>query len=493
MFRTLYGKLAAVLLGLFAILGVVSFAATLQASSLYHQEADQRLNRPLARHLAEQPSLGALDLADPGRLRSLFDMQMIINPSIEIYLLDRTGRILAHSEELGRVRRDQVDVAPLEALLRSDTRLPVFGDDPLHPDARRVFSVAPIPLEGTRRGYLYVVLKTPDAAGIWGMLAQSDVIPLAGGILLATIVVTLLAGLAIFGLMTRKLERLAEVMDGFRASDFTEPPAAPAPPAGRGGDEIDRLGIAFRDLAAKIVAQVNKLKETDLLRRELVANVSHDLNTPLATLQGYVDTLLLKDDVLTPDERRNYLGIAARSAERLSKLVGDLIDLAQLDARETRLALEPFSPAELLQDVAQKFQLQADSRHTRIELAVPAGPIPHVDADIGLIERVLENLIGNALAYTGPGGVIRLGIETRDASVVLRVSDTGAGIAPDDLPRIFERFYRGEAGARNQGGHAGLGLAITKGILDLHGTRMEVQSELGVGTSFAFPLPIAGR
>ena len=491
MFRTLYGKLAAVLLGLFAIVGAISVAATLHFLSLYNMEADQRLNRTLARHLAEQHGVAPLDAADVDRLRSLFDMQMIINPSIQIYLLDRTGKVVANSAELGEIRLQTVDVAPLEALLRADTRLPVFGDDPREPGARRVFSVAPMPLEGERRGYLYVLLGTPDKAGIFELLSRSDVIPVATGIVVVTIVVALFAGLAIFGLMTRKLESLAESMEHFRTGDFTDRPRLPPLPSGLGGDEIDRLGVAFGDLATHIVHQVNQLKATDQLRRELVANVSHDLKTPLATLQGYVDTLLLKDDVLLPHERRSYLGVASRSCERLAKLVGDLIDLARLDARETRLNPEAFSPAELLQDVAQKFQLKAAQRNTRIELAIPEGPVPYVTADIGLIERVLENLIGNALAYTDPGGEIRLAIEPDERSAVLRVSDTGPGIAEEDIPHVFERFYRANTGTWDQGGHAGLGLAITKSILDLHGSRMEVQSRLGIGTSFAFPLPLA--
>lgn len=491
MFRTLYSKLAAVQVGLFTIVGVVSFGATLQLLSLYNLEADQRLNRTLAQHLAQQNQLGPLDAAGLASVRSLFDMQMVINPSIQIYLLDRNGRIIANSEELGPLRIDRVDTAPLEAMLRPGASLPVFGEDPRHPDKPRIFSVAPIPLEGERRGYLYVVLGTLDAGGILAMLSRSDVALLASGVALAIILVGVVSGLAIFALMTRKLEGLADGMDQFRNGNFGELPEVPARQPDRNGDEIDRLGIAFQELAAHIVKQVSELKETDQLRRELVANVSHDLKTPLATLQGYVDTLLLKDDILLPHERRSYLGVASRSCDRLAKLVGDLIDLAKLDANETRLHLEPFSPAELLQDVAQKFQLRASTRNRRVELALPAAPVPFVNADIALVERVLENLIGNALAYTEPGGVIRLGIEAGQDSVVLRVSDTGPGIAEEHIPRIFERFYRGAASDFDQSGHAGLGLAITKSILDLHGSSMTVQSRLGVGTSFAFPLPIA--
>jgi signal transduction histidine kinase len=322
------------------------------------------------------------------------------------------------------------------------------------------------------------------------MLSQSHALQLAAGLALVSILFALLAGLLIFGVITRKLEHLARGMEKFQAGDFAQRPDLPAIPEGGRGDEIDQLRMTFRDMAHRIVTQVQKLKQTDVLRRELVANVSHDLKTPLASLQGYVDTLLLKDDVLTPAERRNYLGVASRSCERLGKLVADLIELAKLDAREVTPQAEAFSPGELMQDVAQKFQLRAEQHHVRLETELPER-VPYVSADIGLIERVLDNLIGNALAHTGPGGVVRLRLKPDGDRVLLQVSDTGSGIPDEDIPHIFERFYRVNTGGWEQGGHAGLGLAITKSILDLHGSRMQVDSKLGVGTSFAFTLPLA--
>ncbi|HEU5283093.1 MAG TPA: HAMP domain-containing sensor histidine kinase, partial [Burkholderiales bacterium] len=274
----------------------------------------------------------------------------------------------------------------------------------------------------------------------------------------------------------------------FQATDFSQHPQLPPLPEGRSGDEIDRLGVSLRDMAARIVNQVQTLKQTDVLRRELVANVSHDLKTPLATLQGYVDTLLLKDDALAPAERRHYLGVASRSCQRLSKLVADLIELAKLDAHEVTLQPEPFSPGELLQDVAQKFQLKAEQRRVALETVLP-DRVPYVSADIRLIERVLENLIGNALAHTDSGGKVRLTVDSAGSDVVLWVSDTGCGIPADELPHVFERFYRVNGADWERGGNAGLGLAITKSILDLHGSEMKVESQVGVGTSFAFTLP----
>jgi two-component system, OmpR family, sensor kinase len=488
MFTTLYSKLAAALLGLFALVAAVAVVGTLHVLNLYSLESSQKLNLTLARHLAAQNLPPHLLHLDAGKLREMFDMQMMINPAIQIYLLDRTGQVVSHADERWGAPMRPVALAPMLAFLAPGAKFPILGDDPRHPGERRIFSVAPIPREGEPEGYLYVVLANPVEGGIARALSDSYVFKLAAGGATLAIVLALLMGLFIFAAITRKLTRLAEAMDRFRASDFTERPNLPPSPQRARGDEIDRLGLALRELAARVVFQVQKLKQTDVLRRELVANVSHDLKTPLASLQGYVDTLLLKDDVLAPEERRNYLGVASRSCERLAKLVSDLIDLAKLDAQEVTPQLEPFSVGELLQDVAQKFQLKAEQRRVRLEIVLPPRS-PYVSADIGLIERVLENLIGNALAHTPAGGTIALGVELDAAGALVLVRDTGTGIPEDEIPHVFERFYRVNGASWEQGGNAGLGLAITKSILDLHGSRMRVESKPGSGTCFTFSLP----
>jgi signal transduction histidine kinase len=489
MFYTLYGKLVAVLLVLCGLNAVGAVVGTLHVVNRYALESSQRLNRTLAAHLAEQNGIGGLADASLQSMRTLFDRQMRVNPAIQIYLLDSEGRVLAHAQPADAEVASQVALAPIQALLSADAKLPVLGEDPRHAGERRIFSVAPIPSEGPIQGYLYVVLANPAELGMGDALADSDTMRVTFTAALAGILVALAAGLVTFGLMTRKLTRLSDVVTRFQATDFSERPAFPPLPEGR-ADEIDRLGVALRDMSARLAAQVQKLKQTDVLRRELVANVSHDLKTPLATLQGYVDTLLLKEDILSGDERRNYLEIASRSCRRLTKLVSNLIELAKLDAHAVVPQVETFSAAELLQDVAQKFLLDARERRIDLRTELPEHP-PYVCADIGLIERVLENLIGNALAHTDAGGKVRLVLEDREDHAVVKVSDTGSGIPPEELANIFDRFYRVEGPRWERGGSAGLGLAIGKSILELHGSALQVESKVGEGTSFAFVLPVA--
>jgi signal transduction histidine kinase len=223
----------------------------------------------------------------------------------------------------------------------------------------------------------------------------------------------------------------------------------------------------------------------------LVANVSHDLRTPLASLRGYLETLIIKGDSLSAEEQRTYLSIAAQQTERLARLVAELFELAKLEAKDVAVQAEAFPMAELIQDVVQKFELDAERRRLDIRAEVGAD-LPFVLADIGLAERVLQNLIDNALRHTPAGGRVTVTTEAREREVLITVADTGSGIPKDHLPHIFERLYRVDKSRDSRSGGAGLGLAIARQIVELHGGRIMVESEPGRGTAFSFSLPLAG-
>jgi signal transduction histidine kinase len=200
--------------------------------------------------------------------------------------------------------------------------------------------------------------------------------------------------------------------------------------------------------------------------------------------------LATRGERLPAEQRQGYVAIALRQCEQLGRLVDSLFELAQLDFRGASLVRETFSLAELASDVVQKFALAADD--AGVDLASEATPgLPHVDADLGLIERVLDNLIDNALQHTPSGGAVRITIDAADGEVRLRVADSGAGIAAADLAHVFDRHWRGGSVGRATG--AGLGLAIARRIVELHGTAIAVESEPGRGTCFTFALPAGTR
>jgi signal transduction histidine kinase len=487
--RTLYAKLAAALLALLCTLGLLYGAFNLYATQVFLQELNQRFNRDLARQLLVQRNLGSGELLDERQVKAIFSYYMHINPAIEIYLLDAAGNILAFEAPQMKIKRRAVDLEPIHRFLRSDDHYPILGDDPRDGARQKVFSAAPYPLQGEPRQYLYVVLAGEDYDNMEALLHDSYFLQLSIAAVVGSIVFGLLAGLYAFNLLTRRLHRLTGLMGRFRASAFKQH----EPYAGRAeaaqlisrGDEIDVLGATFDQMAQTIIEQVERLEQKDSLRRNLVANVSHDLRTPLASLQGYLETLLLKSD-LDDAQRRDYLEIAFRHGERLTRLVSELFELSKLEANEAQPQREPVALGELVQDAAQHFQLRAEQQGVTLRTEGGSG-LPFVSADIAMLNRVLENLIGNALQHTPQGAEITIAMTAAADGVEVCVANPGAGIAAEDLPHVWERFY--QAPERRHGGGAGLGLAIVKRIVELHGGSLHVDSSAGGLTRFCFTLP----
>ncbi|MCU7937619.1 MAG: HAMP domain-containing histidine kinase [Candidatus Thiodiazotropha sp. (ex Dulcina madagascariensis)] len=487
MFRTLYARLSLALIGLFLVTGILYTLITSATTERYLQEITQQFNRDLAQNIVADRQLVIEGAMNDQALKKTFSAYMDINPSIEIYLLDKAGNILAFSADPGKVKRKRVDLQPIQAFMRGEG-FPLLGDDPRSHQRRKAFSVTPVPAGDMPAGYLYVVLRGEEYDHAEQAVQESYAIRYSAGAVAVSLGFGLLTGLLLFHWLTRRLQRLSSVMATFQESDFArhEPFAETPEPK---GDEVDRLGAAFDEMAQRIIDQWGQLKEQDRLRRELVAQVSHDLRTPLAALHGYLETLNMKGDDLDQDRREAYLGIALNQSGRLKRMVEDLFDLAQLEARETRPVCETLPLAELLQDVMQKFQLRAQEAGVKLDWQIPESPC-FVEADFALTERVLDNLIGNALDHVDEGGMVRLEILQQQGEALVKVTDSGKGIDNDQLPHIFEPFYRHRKPDR-EGGHAGLGLAIARRMVELQGGYISAANSETGGACFRFTLPLA--
>jgi len=490
MIKNLYQRLAAVLLGLFLLIGVLYIVLTVYTTRLYFQEVNQKLNRILAQHLVSENILLKDGRVDNKALQNIFHMLMVVNPVIEAYLLDTKGTILSYSAPPGKVKRRSVSLDPIKRLLSGTSSLPVLGDDPRDLHHEKIFSAAPIYRGGHIEGYLYIILGSEAFETEAEMLQGSYILRLsiwaaAGGLLFA-----LLAALLLFSRMTRPLRQLAVHMENFRQGGFAEPPHLPEGLRDLPDDEIARISAIFVQMSDRIADQIKGLKEADRLRREFIANIAHDLRTPLTSLQGYLETLLMKMGRLTEDEQRNYLATAVKHSERLGKLVESLFELAKLDSPDVQVRPESFSLDELIQDILQKFRLAADQKGVSLHMDI-ANDLPHVHADIGLVERVFENLIDNALRYTPAEGTIHIQADHDRERVSVRVSDTGSGIAQDSIPHLYDRYYRRDRSRKDQTAGSGLGLIITKRILELHGSDLAVSSVVSGGTTFVFSLPVS--
>lgn len=488
MLKTLYAKLAMGLVILLIAIGLLYGLLSTSATQYYLQQVNQSFNRHLARNLVADRNLVEEGRINDKALKETFHQYMLINPSIEIYLLDSAGKILSFSADPGKVKRNRVSLAPINAFLQADASYPLLGDDPRSHDRQKAFSVTPIPSAEALEGYLYVVLRGEEIDSVEQVVRESYFLRLSGWAVAVSLIIGLLAGLVIFRLLTRRLQRLSRLMNDFHSSGFLlhQSFATGHQP---GDDEVDQLGVTFDQMAEQIRTQIEQLKEQDNLRRGLVAQVSHDLRTPLASLQGYLEYLSIKGPELKIAERTEAIDVALRQSQRLSRQVSELFELASLDARETEPEMEPFSLAELVHDVVQKYQLRAEQQAVALKL-VSANPMPFVRGDIGFTERVLENLLENAFRHTPGEGQITVKLETLPSVVAVSIIDTGCGIAKTDLPMIFDPFYQ-SGGKSRSGEHAGLGLAIAKRIMGLQSGDVEVESVLGQGSVFTLTLPMS--
>ena len=488
--NTLFAKLSMALLVIVALMGSMLFAVDRINTRLYYEELTQRLNAPIAMYITGQSELISRGVPDLDSLRELAGHAMVINPTAEIYLLDTEGNILGHGLPPETVMRDTVDLGPLQELIEGSAPMPIRGDDPRSGSSRKVFSAFEVKTDGQLEGYVYVVLGGQTYDALSRDIGSSYVGKISFLVTIAIVLATATIGLLVFGLLTRRLKKLSEEMRRVSDSGFDVIPKIEL--ASKSGDEIDQLAHSFVTMSARIKDQLEQLKENDNLRRELVTNISHDLRTPLSAIQGYIETLIIKGKTLSEEDRDRYLRIARRNTVRLGILIGDLFELSKLDSASVTPQLEKFSVPELVQDIAQEFQLEAEKKKITLSIDLDTSSA-YTIGDIGLIQRVLENLVRNAIRFTPAGGEVTLSIAERPQTVAVAVSDTGPGIADKDIPRIFDRFYRSEQGEEARSDSSGLGLAIVKRILDLHESRITVVSKVDAGTRFEFELPLCNQ
>jgi signal transduction histidine kinase len=410
---------------------------------------------------------------------------MLVNPSVEVYLLDGDGRIVGDAAPKDRVLRDRVDLAPVRELLAGKP-LPILGDDPRSMDARKVFSAAPLMVMGKPAGFLYVVLLGEAHDRFAERGATSEALNTALWSIGLIALLCLFAGLAAFGWITRPLRRLTDSVSHFDIN--AAPVLLPAEASGHprhGDDEIAVLDATFRQMQNRLSEQWQTLTRQSQDRRELVANISHDLRTPLASLHGYLEVLSVKDASLSPEERRRYLGIALDQSRKVGGLAQSLLELVRLEHGFVVPVVERFSLTDLVQDIFQKFELGAEAKSVTLTPNFPP-TVPGVHADLGLIERVLTNLFDNALRHTPTGGEIRIALQPQGKYVEVTVSDSGPGIAAELREGLFLRPFN-IGGARRDGG---LGLRIVHQILQLHGIRIALIDVPGQGATFRFALPV---
>lgn len=478
----LFWKITTVFTGLLIVLGIVFVVIATNFSRSYYTSAHQELYGDIAQHLATFTKPFKNGKPDTTVTHDIIHSTMVANPSVEVYLLDTLGYIKDYVVPDKTVQIQQVNIEKVKQWIAAPNSKRPMGDNPKQPGEPSIFSAAPVYEKNKLVGYVYAVLASEKQKEILHSLDNNLYLRLASYMFYAALVVAFIVGIVTFFLITDSICHIAGVVKRFKEGDYS------ARIEGYAKGNLGMLTSTFNEMADVIVDNINKISATDKFRQELIANISHDLRTPLSIMQGYVETMMIKRDELSITDREKYLSIVFDSNRKLSVLVEQLFQYAKLEANLITPEKEPFQVAELAADIMMAYQLKADENSIQLHLQATDN-LPLVFADISLTERVLQNLLDNAFKFTPAGGTITILLSETNTGVEVTVTDTGAGISAEDLTHIFDRYKQLHPRSTESKG-MGIGLAIVKKILELHQTSILVTSKPGKGTTFNFQLQV---
>jgi len=462
----------------------------------HEQEALQRLSHGLARHIVEhwpEITLTDPDQADRAARAALLSMLMVVNPGIQVYVLDADGRVQAYIGDPGMVRQEQVDLQAVRNFL-AGAALPLRGTDPMGSGIPRIFSAAMFPPRaGDSRppGYLYVVLDGPAREHVAGQLSLRRVWQGAGLVAAAGMLVTLLVGVFVFRRLTQPLHRLAG-----RLRDYSLRSLNPVDTGGRRaptgeqarstGDEVSAISAAFDAMTQRIETQAAREQQQASDHREMMASVAHDLRTPLTALHGQLEALAGKT---LAESGQRVLTAALAQSDKVRRLSQQLFELAALQSADQVLHRERFRLDELVTDTVQKFDLGEGQPPVTL-YGAPPGPL-EFEGDLHLIERALSNLLDNAMRHAAGAAPVRVSLRREDGRAEVVVEDAGPGLSAELLSRLEQgKSLRDPPLQRTGGGIGGLGLAIAQRVAALHGGSLRpLPSAIG-GTRLCLALPL---
>ncbi len=361
--------------------------------------------------------------------------------------------------------------------------------------ANRIFDVDPIGDRAAPRGYLVASYRPfemgADLAEVHSSLIDTQ--RLLEKVLTAMLILAAVTLLLLVGWTSNRVSKLSVAMEAFTGGDMDRRVQE------RGSDEIADLGRHFNHMASRLASLVDSLRQKEQFQRQLIANLSHDLRTPMASLRGHVESLSLRFDQLEPAQRARALDTITGNLEHLDRLVERMLVLSRLDAGQAAIQPEEFSIVELVDSVVGRCEHLA--LPGGVTLAVQAQPgLPLVKADPLQVTLVLQNLLENGIKFNRPRGTVTVSLAATGGrgQVDVTVADTGQGIAAADQPHIFDRFYTGDASRTRHADapahlkySSGLGLAIAAKIVAAHGSELTVESRQGEGATFRFHLPAA--
>jgi signal transduction histidine kinase len=488
--RRLIVTLALLILAYGGFVGVLGRHVAVQ----HEKESLQRLSYGLARHIIEHwPQIAQADADAADRLarETLLSMLMVVNPGVQVYLLDAEGRVSNYIGEPGMVRQPLVDLAPIRQFL-DGAPLPLLGTDPMDAGAPRIFSVAmfaPRPGDSKPPGYLYIVLDGQARALVAGQSSLQRVWQGAAVAAILGLLLALASGAVAFHRLTRPLHHIAQRMRSF-SKDDADATVSDEMRGTKGGDEVQAISQAFEEMTGRLKAQAAREQQQSDAHREMMAGVAHDMRSPLTALHGQLEALA-GNRSSSPASFDRMLAAALAQSDKVRRLSQQLFELCALQSSSQVLIRERFRLDELVTDAVRKFDL-ADSALPPVVLQGPPPGKLELDGDLQLIERALSNLIDNAMRHAPGAEPIRVSLSHSGLQAQIVVEDGGPGLPADLVERLEQgQSLRDPSLKRKNGSLGGLGLAIAQRVAYLHGGSLRLLPTRNGGTRLCLALPLS--
>lgn len=464
---SIFRSISLLIAGLIFILGSLFIALTYFSTLHYYQATTQRLNKDVAAHIAKFTS----PFSNAGLNRQIADSvfydAMILSPSVEVYFLDTTGRVMYFHAPDSAIKVWKVPLAPIKAYIASGGQEYIQGADPKLPGENKIFSAAAVRSGNKQLGYIYVILGGNDYRNVSQLLLGNHVTTLVAQAAAVVLVLSVIVSLLYLRRIKRNLAKVTGVLDAYRAGNYKARFESTA------YNEFTPVTTSFNQMADLLTHTIEQLETAAKDRKDFLANISHDLRTPLTVIRGYAETLqdAAARGTLDAGKQADLTSLLHKKIKQLEHMIWQLFELSRMESPEFKPAQEPFNIAELLAETVSSAQNMAAEKNIRLQSS-GADETAWVNADPAMMERAIQNLVYNALKHTPENGQVSISLEKATGNIVLVFENSAPPLPPSLLQWINSADIHK---TQPMPGRNGLGLAIVKKILQLH--RYQLRAE----------------
>lgn len=479
----IFRRISILVFSLIALLGILFIGITYLAISNYHQASTQLLAKDVASHIATFTSPFENDTINRKKADSVFYDAMVLSPSSEVYFLDTLGNVIAFHVSEKAIRLWKIPLQNIDRYIAAKGEKYIKAPDPRDLSHNKIFSAAKVRAAQKNIGYIYVILESKTSETIMSTVFGSHAGRLGLQALVAVILLSAGVSIFYFSRLEKNYNRVLGVLSKFENGDYS----ARFPVATN--NDLAPITAAFNKIADLLATSIASLTRSEKDRKDFIATISHDLRTPLAIAKGYAETLFIKKSAaqLTDAQRQEYLQLILQKIQRVEVMVQQLFELSKLEAPEFRAQREPFVLSEIVQEAVNTFQLAAEEKEVSLKCTQCQYHV-WVHADVSMLERVIQNLLVNAVNNTPKNGSIKVALTLEQKHLIFSISNTGEPL-PNDLLHWTNHAEPANGLQSNRPSYMGLGLLIVQKILQLHGTALRAATATNTNV-FSFALPV---